>query len=69
MVTDSKELAKIFYKNTRNSDITLDELRYLAKAYITLYNCLYDKSIDCDAFSHQVIELLRKKLYNENKKE
>ena len=69
MVTDPNELAEIFCKNTQNSDITLDELRYLAKAYITIYNRLYDRSIDSDAFSHKVIELLRKKLYNENKKE
>jgi len=62
MVTDPNELAEIFYKNIQKSDITLDELRYLAKAYIALYNRLYDSSIDSDVFSHQVIEALKKKI-------
>ena len=62
MVTDPNTLAEIFYNNIQQSDITLDELRYLAKAYIALYNRLYDRSIDSDAFSHQVIEALKKKI-------
>ena len=62
MITEPKELAKVLARNIAASDITLDEVVQIVHLYIKLYNRLYKKRIDPEAFVARTMRYLSKKM-------
>ncbi len=62
MINDPRELAKVLARNIATSDITLDEVAQIVHLYIKLYNRLYKKRIDPEAFVARTMRYLSKKM-------
>jgi len=62
VITEPRELAKVLARNIATSDITLDEVAQIVRLYIELYNRLYKKRIDPEAFVARTMRYLSKKM-------
>ncbi|BCD68502.1 hypothetical protein NitYY0918_C1418 [Nitratiruptor sp. YY09-18] len=54
------QLAKILHKNSRKSDITINEIEQIVLLYRRIYCRLYNKSDDSDIFCKEVMKNLAK---------